>query len=694
MVCETSRVSATRKGTSPPLCSPPVPLLTCTNIEHRYGDTIILDGVSLSVEPGERIGLVGRNGTGKSTLLKIMAGMIRQEKGQVALQRGSRAGYLRQDPELDPEDTLHDAAERAFEHIHALHEQINQIYDQMATAQGDALDKLMKHQIELESQMEAAGGFAAEHKIGEVLHGLGFSDAQFTLKVKQLSGGQRGRLALAKLLLESPDVLLLDEPTNHLDIEGRIWLERFLVDEFKGAVLMVSHDRYLLDNVVHRIIEVEQARLIDYPGNYAKFIELRAERREVMLRAFESQQSQWRKQEEYIRRFKAGQRARQAKGRETRLIRDKRDNTLERPMELDTFAFKLPTAPRTGDVVIALREASKRYKREDGSDKVLFHDLSLSIQRGERWGVIGPNGAGKSTLIRCILGETPLDSGKIQLGSNLVVGYYRQTHENLELDQTVVRYLQGVILKEAPQAALSEQQARNLAGAFLFSGEDQEKQLRVMSGGERSRAVLAGLLASAKNVIVLDEPTNHLDIPSAERLEDAMCMDGGFDGTMLLISHDRALIDATCDHLIVLDGQGNAEVFMGNYSQWAEQHAAEVKRRAAEESAEKARKEDAQRKQRQAEERKRAEQAAAEQAAKKASASRSNATTALERMSQDKLEAQITKLETRIKAIDAEMATDIVWRDPAKATKLGDERTRLAAELEPLEFEWARRAEG
>ncbi|MFN7613555.1 MAG: ATP-binding cassette domain-containing protein, partial [Phycisphaerae bacterium] len=240
-----------------------MPLLTCTNIEHRYGDTIILDGVSLSVEPGERIGLVGRNGTGKSTLLKIMAGMIRQEKGQVALQRGSRAGYLRQDPELDPEDTLHDAAERAFEHIHALHEQINQIYDQMATAQGDALDKLMKHQIELESQMEAAGGFDAEHKIGEVLHGLGFSDAQFTLKVKQLSGGQRGRLALAKLLLESPDVLLLDEPTNHLDIEGRIWLERFLVDEFKGAVLMVSHDRYLLDNVVHRIIEVEQARLID-----------------------------------------------------------------------------------------------------------------------------------------------------------------------------------------------------------------------------------------------------------------------------------------------------------------------------------------------------------------------------------------------------------------------------------------------
>jgi ATP-binding cassette, subfamily F, member 3 len=662
-----------------------VPLLTCTNILQRYGDIIILDGaVNLSIEPGERIGMVGRNGTGKSTLLKILGGVALPEKGQVVLQRGSRAGYLHQDPLLDLDDTLHDAAERAFERLHALHEQINQLYEEMATADSSALDRLLKKQVELENQIEAAGGYAAEHKIGEVLHGLGFTDAQFGLKVSQLSGGQRGRLALAKLLLESPDVLLLDEPTNHLDIDGRLWLENFLTNEFRGAVLMVSHDRYLLDNVVHRIVEVEGARLIDYPGNYQKFVELRSQRREVMLRAYETQQDKWKKEEAYIRRYKAGQRAKQARGRQTKLERDKLNEALERPMEMETFALRLPEAPRSGDIVVSLREASKKYQREDGSDKVLFHELSFSIKRGERWGIIGPNGAGKSTLIRCLLGETALDAGKVQLGSNLVVGYYRQTHEGVDQDQTVVRYLQGVILKEAPQAAMSEQAARNLAGAFLFSGEDQEKMLRHMSGGERSRAVIAGLLASAKNLLVLDEPTNHLDIQSAERLEDALCMDGGFEGTLLLISHDRALIDATCDNLIVLDGDGHAEVVMGNYTEWAGKRAERLKQQAQEEAQLKARQEESQRRQREAEDRKRPSPTSTQP--KQASAN------AMARMSQDKLEAQIEKIEQRIRTIDEEMGRDLAWKNPQKASVLGQERAKLTQDLEPLEFEWARRA--
>jgi ATP-binding cassette, subfamily F, member 3 len=634
-----------------------VPLLTCTNILQRYGDIIILDGaVNLSIEPGERIGMVGRNGTGKSTLLKILGGVALPEKGQVVLQRGSRAGYLHQDPLLDLDDTLHDAAERAFERLHALHEQINQLYEEMATADSSALDRLLKKQVELENQIEAAGGYAAEHKIGEVLHGLGFTDAQFGLKVSQLSGGQRGRLALAKLLLESPDVLLLDEPTNHLDIDGRLWLENFLTNEFRGAVLMVSHDRYLLDNVVHRIVEVEGARLIDYPGNYQKFVELRSQRREVMLRAYETQQDKWKKEEAYIRRYKAGQRAKQARGRQTKLERDKLNEALERPMEMETFALRLPEAPRSGDIVVSLREASKKYQREDGSDKVLFHELSFSIKRGERWGIIGPNGAGKSTLIRCLLGETALDAGKVQLGSNLVVGYYRQTHEGVDQDQTVVRYLQGVILKEAPQAAMSEQAARNLAGAFLFSGEDQEKMLRHMSGGERSRAVIAGLLASAKNLLVLDEPTNHLDIQS----------------------------DATCDNLIVLDGDGHAEVVMGNYTEWAGKRAERLKQQAQEEAQLKARQEESQRRQREAEDRKRPSPTSTQP--KQASAN------AMARMSQDKLEAQIEKIEQRIRTIDEEMGRDLAWKNPQKASVLGQERAKLTQDLEPLEFEWARRA--
>jgi ATP-binding cassette subfamily F protein 3 len=682
-----------------------MPLLTCTNIEHRYGDTIILDGISISIEPGERIGMVGRNGTGKSTLLKILGGVLRAEKGLVSLQRGSRAGYLKQDPDFDPNDTLHDAAERAFERVHAIHEQINQNYEAMASAGGVELDRLMKKQVELEGQLEAAGGYAAEHTLGEVLHGLGFTDAQFGLKVGQLSGGQRGRLALAKLLLESPDVLLLDEPTNHLDIDGRLWLEHFLTEEFAGAVIMVSHDRYMLDNVVHRILEVEGARLIDYPGNYEKFVELRDQRRTVMLRAYEAQQDKFKKEEAFIRRYKAGQRAKQARGRQTKLEREKLSNTLERPMEMETFAFRLPEAPRSGDVVVSLREASKKYTREDGTDKVLFDGLSLSIQRGERWGIIGPNGAGKSTLVRCLLGETDLDRGKVQLGSNLVMGYYRQTHEGLDPDQTVVRYLQGVILKEAPGAALSEQQARNLAGAFLFSGEDQEKMLRFMSGGERSRAVLAGLLASAKNLLVLDEPTNHLDIPSSERLEDALCMEDGFEGTLLLITHDRALLDATCDHLIVLDGDGNAEVFLGTYTEWSRKRAELKAAEAREEAQAKARREESQRRQREAEERRKSEGARAAPGRGGASggdAGRGDASkrgagggptlNALSRMSTDKLEAQIEKVETRLREIDAKLADPDVWRDGARANTLSVERARLAGELEPLEFEWSRRA--
>ncbi len=668
-----------------------MPVLTATNLYFAHGDTIILDGVSLSIEPADRIGLVGRNGTGKSTLMKILGGIVKPLKGEVALLKGCRVGYLQQDPNLDPEDTLRDAAERAFEELHAAHEEQHQIYDQMAHAQGHDLDKLLKKQAALEARIESLGGYAIDHKIEEVLHGLGFTDAQFALKVKQLSGGQRGRLALARLLLEQPDVLLLDEPTNHLDIEGRLWLEHFLNDEYKGAVLMVSHDRYLLDNVVTRIIETEQCRLIDYPGNYGQFREIRAQRRLTMLRAFEAQQSKFKKEEAFIRRYKAGQRAKQARGRQSKLDRAKESSTLERPMELDTFGFTLPKAPRSGDIVVALREASKRYQREDGTDKVLFDSLSLSIGRGERWGIIGPNGAGKTTLVRCALDELPIDSGKLQLGASLVIGYFRQTHEELKADETVVRYLQGVILREAPQAALSEQQARDLAGAFLFSGEEQEKKLGVMSGGERTRAVLAGLLASAKNLIILDEPTNHLDIESAERLEDALDMEGGFEGTLILISHDRALIDATCEHLIVLDGHGGAEVFHGNYSEWAEKERQRKRQESARAAEEQARRDEQDRKRREAEERKKAEAARQSRPAPRTNGSNPSAN-ALARMKTEQIEARIEKIETRIKQIDAELSDPDVWRSQVKGESLSNERNALAAEMEPLEFEWSRRA--
>lgn len=663
-----------------------MPLISAVNIRHTYGDDIILDGCSLSVEAGERIGIVGRNGTGKTTMLKIMGGQLSPDAGTVSVQRSCRVGYLKQDPSLDPEETLRDAAEGAFAELHRLHAELHALFDQMAeaSARGDdaEVDRLLKRQVEVEKLAEAAGGYAIDHKIEAVLHGLGFADAQFSIRTKDLSGGQRGRLALARLLLEDPDILLLDEPTNHLDIEGRIWLEEFLTGQFRGAVVMVSHDRYLLDNVVGRIIETEGARLIDYPGNYEAFRELRAERRMVMHRAYESQQTKFKKEEEFIRRYKAGQRAKQARGRETKLEREKGRNTLERPMELATMKLDLPKAERTGDVVIAARGLSKKYIQDDGSEKVLFHNIDVVVSRGERWGIIGPNGAGKTTLVRCLLQDLAPDAGTVKIGSNVKVGYYRQTHGYYDPAMPVYRYIQGVILKECPDQAFSEQQARNLAGAFLFSGDEQLKEMGMLSGGERSRAVLAGLLASAKNVLVLDEPTNHLDIPSAERLEEALSVEGGYEGTLLLISHDRALIDATCDHVLVLDGRGNAEVFLGTYTEWHEKHTAKAREAAAREAEEKRRRDEQEKARR-----------AAEEAKKRQAAAKSGpSVSALARLKTEQLEARIEKIQARIKEIDAAFADPDVYSDPKKCSRLGDERQKLNEELEPLEFEWANRA--
>jgi ATP-binding cassette subfamily F protein 3 len=575
----------------------------------------------------------------------------------------------------------------------------------------------MKDQVLLEADMEAAGGYVIEHKIEAVLHGVGFTDAQFGIKTRNLSGGQKGRLSLARLLLESPDVILLDEPTNHLDIEGRIWLEDFLNDEFKGAVVMISHDRYLLDNVVNRIIEVEQCRLIDYPGNYEAFREIRAQRRLTMHRAYEAQQSKFKKEEEYIRRFKAGQRARQAKGRESRLDREKELNRLERPMEMANLRLSLPKAERTSDVVISARGMAKQYINEEGQPKVLFHELDLVVNRGERWGIIGPNGAGKTTLVRCILGDLTPDAGMVRLGSNIKVGYYRQMHDELPPDMPVYRYLQGVIMKEAPGAAFSEQQARNLAGSFLFSGDEQERNMDRLSGGERTRAVLAGLLSSAKNVLVLDEPTNHLDIQASERLEDALAKpdeeNDGFEGTVIIISHDRALIDATCDHLLVLDGKGGAETHLGGFTEWHETQRSRAKAKAAVESKDSkpGKKQDLNRVITDYSAPKantfapRGEQPRTGGAGGGGKSSHKNGTQtqapgaksssagALARLTTEQLEQKIEKVESRLREIDEKLQDPKVWRDTAKSNELAAERKRAASELEPLEFEWARRAE-
>ena len=639
-------------------------LLTLANVTIAYGTQIVLDGVTVSVEAGEKVGLIGRNGCGKTTLLRVMYGDLQPDAGTVQLARGAVVGYLRQDPDFDPDETVRDAAEGAFARLHELHVELGAVYHDMTEASGEQLNRLLKRQARLETQMESAGGYAINHRIEASLHGLGFTDEQMVLKTSVLSGGQLSRLSLARLLLEEPGLLLLDEPTNHLDIDGRKWLEQFLAEEYRGAVIIVSHDRWLLDRVVARIVEVDRGAVLEYPGNYHKYVALRDQNRLTHRRTYEKQLDRIRREEQYIRRYKAGQRARQAKGRASKLDRFKATELVDRPVELDVMNLTLPQAPRSGDQVLTADRVGKRY-----GDTVLFDDLSVSLSRGDRLGIIGPNGAGKTTLVNCLLGDLTADTGSVQVGSRISIGYYRQIPTDLDESLEVWRYLQSVIVSLDGQVRASEQQARDLAGAFLFSGIEQDKTLGDMSGGERSRAVLAGLVAGAHNLLVLDEPSNHLDIPSAERLEQALSSDGGYEGTLILVTHDRALIEATCDRLLVLDGKGGARHFQGRFSQWAQRDGADARPVPAGIATDVP-----------APTRRRKTKPAGGGGAK------------ARRISIERLEKLIEEAEQQIGRIDSQLMDAEVYTDGDRCRGLQQQREALRKTLGPLEEEWARRA--
>ena len=672
-------------------------LVSIANLTLSFGNDPVLTGCNLTLEHTDHVGLVGRNGCGKSTLMKLIAGLsnLKPDAGQIQLARNATVGYLHQDPALEPSLTLRQEAGRAFAHLHKLHDELQRVAHDMADAAPDELDKLMKRYERIERQIDAAGGYAVDHRIDETLHGLGLGDETFDVPVSGLSGGQKGRLALAKLLLSEPDLLLLDEPTNHLDIAGRHWLEQFLAS-YPKAVMLVSHDRWLLNSSVDKIYELEMGQLVEYPGNYDKFRALRAERRLAQQRVYEKQQDRIRQEQAFIDRYRAGQRSKQAQGREKRLERYKRDELVERPINHDTMALRFAPGARPGDVVAQATGLTMRY-----DDKTLFEDLEFTIKRGQRIGVIGPNGAGKSTLVRCLLGEQTPTAGQTRLGSQVDVGHYRQSHDHLNPELTVVEHLRAAV------PSLSEQEARDLAGAFLFSDTDQDKPLASLSGGERSRAALAGLMAGGHNVLVLDEPTNHLDIPSAERLEDGLrrfCRIGERRkekaGTLILITHDRMLLEDLVDHLIVLDGQGGARLFHGTYSAYHEQRDAEAAQVQAPSRAE-------------------AQTGAApprgnggggDSGAKAAAGRKSspgrgsdkaagrkaggpNGRGAVARLSDEQLEQRIVELEGKLAEIDARLADPASYRDPEQARSLQQQRQELAESKQPLEAEWLRRAE-
>jgi ATP-binding cassette subfamily F protein 3 len=555
-----------------------MPLAKLDHVSKLYGANLVLDDISWQVSADDRVGLIGDNGTGKTTLFKIIVGEIPQSKGTIERAKRARIGYLHQEPEFDSQVKLRDAIRSAaFSHMSDLEEDMESLSQQMSqTDNEEELPELLDQYARLQERHEAHGGYNYEHRIDAVLGGLGFTQADLELPVGVLSGGQKGRAALAHLLLEEPDLLLLDEPTNHLDLAGTEWLEGFLLSEYHGAVVVVSHDRYFLDKVVTKVAELRNHKLEEYNGNYTKYIFLRERKLLVQQRQYVRQQEEIAHDQDFIRRYKAGQRSKEARGREKKLDRME---LIEKP-QLKTKRIKLQftTELRGGDDVLEIRDLSKSY---DG--KFLFENVNLDVYRHDRVGIIGPNGIGKTTLLRIILGQEDPTGGTAKLGYNLRVGYYDQEHASLNLDNTVL----DEIWELRPDDTQGE--IRSYMGRFLFSGDEVFKQISDLSGGEQSRVALSKLLLENANFLILDEPTNHLDISSKEVLEQALLE---YPATAIIVSHDRYFLDKIVNKILFMD-EDRSWLWNGNYTayqEWKleqkreeETRAAEERRKAAEE---------------------------------------------------------------------------------------------------------------
>jgi ATP-binding cassette subfamily F protein 3 len=522
-------------------------LLSCEGLERGFDEGPLFQNVGFELHAGERVGLVGPNGVGKSTLLKILAGLDRPDTGSVRFHAGSRVALLRQQPVFEAGRTLFSEAKSALDELLAAHDDMIHTAEALARATEESERKSLAARYDrLHEMLSHHDAFNVDHKIEEVLDGLGFAREDYHRSVETFSGGQQSRLMLAKLLLSSPDVMLLDEPSNHLDIRTTQWLEDYLVRQ-PEAMLLVSHDRYFLDRVVTRIFEMNRHQIQVYPGNFKQYWRLKEERYEQELKAWESQQEYIEKQEEYIRRVHYGQLHKQAASRQKQLDRIER---IERPSKIESPHMHFGAVRRTGDIVLRAEGLAKAY------DLPLFTDLTFDLVRGRRLGIMGPNGSGKTTLLRCLLGEEKLDSGRLERGHLVEVGYYDQHLAILPPDRPAVR----AIWPDDPD--IEEQTMRDLLGRFGIVGDQVFQQVGLMSGGEKSRVALARLVAQGVNVLVLDEPTNHLDLWACDALEQAI---KEYEGTVIVVSHDRYFLNQVCDLLIVLDGQGNTDLIHGNY---------------------------------------------------------------------------------------------------------------------------------
>ena len=527
-------------------------ILMAERLAKSYDPQDIFWDVTCSVARGDRIALVGRNGTGKTTLLRILAGLERPSSGRVHRAKGLGIGYLPQGATLTGEGTLWQAMMAAFEELQALEERLHRLEVKMAVpAQAESA---LEAYAPLRDEFEIKGGYTYQDRTKHVLMGLGFPPAEHDMPLSHLSGGQQTRAFLARLLLESSDLLLLDEPTNHLDLQAIEWLENHL-NSWEGTVVLVAHDRYFMDRVVHKVWELAFGELEIYSGNYSHYVQQRVERHERRIKDYQAQQAFIAKEEDYIRRYMAGQRSRQAKGRLKRLERFKRDEMLDRPVEERTISLRFQKPLRSGEKVVWSQDLVVGYEPE----QPLFRSPDLDLRRGECVALLGPNGSGKTTFLKTVLGEIEPLAGYARLGASLKIGYFAQVHADLDPDKTVLD-----TLLEARNLPLGE--ARSFLARFLLTGDDVFKRVAELSGGERSRVALARLVLQRANFLLLDEPTNHLDIPSQEVLEGVL---DEFPGTILLVTHDRYLVDNLATQLWIIQPEAGAlEVFEGSWAEY------------------------------------------------------------------------------------------------------------------------------
>lgn len=642
-------------------------ILSCQNISKAFVENQVLKNVSFHIEDHEKAAIVGINGAGKTTLLRIIVGEMTPDDGQVVLARDKTLGYLAQNSTVDTSHTIYEELLSVKADLLRLEEKIRECENNMKHAEGDALEDLMKQYTSLTHAFETGGGYLYRSELVGVLKGLGFTEDEFSKPVATLSGGQKTRVALGRLLLQNPDLIILDEPTNHLDMNSIAWLETYLLN-YKGAVLIVSHDRYFLDRIAGKVIEIDQSKATTFMGNYSDYAVKKEQLRVAAWNAYMNQQREIKHQEEVIEKLKSFNREKSIKRAESREKMLDKIEVIEKPSEVRTD-MKLTLTPRilSGNDVLTVEHLSKSFDSHK-----LFTDVNFEIKRGEHVAIIGDNGSGKTTLLKILNGLVPADQGTFRLGSNVEIGYYDQEHHVLHSEKTLFEEISD----DYPY--LNNTQIRNVLAAFLFTGEDVFKRISDLSGGERGRVSLAKLVLSNANFLILDEPTNHLDIMSKEILEDAL---NGYEGTILYVSHDRYFINRTAHRILDLT-EGQFVSYVGNYDYYLEKH--DTVMAAIEASTPQSADAD-----------NTVAAKVAESEVKLDWKAQKEEQARLRKKENDlkKCEEQIARLEARVSEIDTEMSDPAIGTQVAKLQELTKEQTACQEQLEKLYEQWEELAE-